>query len=268
MPYGGLRRSYQLYWPAGAATSGPLPLVVLLHGVDATPPMESKRTDVPLLAQQGLAIVAVPAGYQKSWNTGPSCCTDQANNAAPATQDDTGFVRAVVARVQARFAVDTSRVVAVGYSAGGRLAWRIACGSPAPFTAFLTYGAVPAVGCPSSGAPATVVIADGSIDGDGPFSGDPSASPPQLSLAQLAQLWRTRDGCGPGSSQTALAVGVTETTWSCPGGRFVRTVVYAGRRHDWPGSQGGNGVSPVPAGARGVDLAAQLLAGLAAQPRG
>jgi polyhydroxybutyrate depolymerase len=229
---GGRRRTYLVAVPSPRPT-GTVPVVVVLHGVDATPQLEEKRTDFP--AAVGPAILVYPAGYDESWNAG-GCC----GHAQRAGIDDVSFIDAVVHQVVAQHATASARqVYLVGYSNGGRMAWDLACRTPSVFAAVGVYGAVPAAPCPTRKAIPAIEVA-GVTDPEVAIGGSKAAPVlpdgyHELTVDALVARLRTADGCG-GKALVARRGRETTTTWAhCGTGEKVALATYRDQDHSWPG---------------------------------
>lgn len=246
--FAGLNRSYRLVTPA--ATRGPLPLLVVLHGASASALQEMQRTGVGGLAG-GQAVLAGPESVGPAWNTGAGCC----GVAVTDHVDDTGFVTAVIADAQRRAAVDPARIYLLGYSSGGKLAYNVACTDGGALAAIAVYGAGPQAGCPGAAA-LPFIVGYGDADPEEPLAGAPTdahgAHPP---VAQtLAQL-RTLNGCAPSSAAVRTVAPASITTWSaCRSGAPVTEVLWHGQDHRWPAAGPG-----LPAPASGASLIWPLL---------
>ncbi|HEY0530591.1 MAG TPA: dienelactone hydrolase family protein [Actinoplanes sp.] len=179
---GGLTRSYVVVRPAHP--SGPLPVLVELHGCCTTPWAELARSGF-VEATGGAAVLVYPAGYDERWNAG-ACCGNQG-------VDDVAFITAVIRRVSPR-----SPVYLVGYSNGGRMAYRLACERPELFAAVAVFGAVSAFPCPNP-SPVPILIAAGTDD---PELTVPAAGIPHMvggllepSVTGQAEIYAAANGC-------------------------------------------------------------------------
>jgi polyhydroxybutyrate depolymerase len=206
----GLTREYLVAEPVAART-GRLPVVVELHGCCTTPGYELQRSGFTNAAAHQ-AILVFPAAWVEIWNAG-ACCGNPA-------VDDVGFVAAVVKRVlAAEPRADPERVYLVGYSNGGRMAYRIACQAPKLFAAYAIFGAVSSYACQEP-TPVRILIAAGTKDPEllrmmlGPFM-----------ITRTAQeefdYWRGVDRC---DAATAI----------CASGKVVWLVRYINGDHIWP----------------------------------
>jgi polyhydroxybutyrate depolymerase len=234
---GGIARRYLLVRPAATSKTA-LPVVVVLHGRTATPEIEEQRTGLRTIA--GPAILVYPAGYQESWNAG-ACCA----GAHAAGVDDVAFLDAVVHRVlTSQHDAAAGRVFLVGFSNGGKMAFRLVCAEPKVFDAVAVVGAVPVSACPHLPA---VPFAELAFDSDPLLTLTP-AEPhkavngfSQASIEEEAAALRAANACRGNGGQQVLGT-LTVTRWTdCQTGKAVELGVYQGHTHIWPA---GDAVTP------------------------
>jgi polyhydroxybutyrate depolymerase len=213
---GGLTRSYVIVRPAHA--TGPLPVLVELHGCCTTPEAELARSGF-IPATGGAAILVYPAGHDERWNAG-YCC-------GSTSVDDVAFITAVIRQVSPR-----SPVFLAGYSNGGRLAYRLACERPELFAGVAVFGAVSAFPCPHQ-PPVPILIAAGTAD---PELTVPAAGIPHMvggylepSVTGEAQLYATANGC---TDSVPTAAGAKPT--NCASGDPAELLLFPGGDHAWP----------------------------------
>jgi polyhydroxybutyrate depolymerase len=169
---GGRERSYSLYVPEPRA---PRPaLVFVLHGSMGDGAQARRGTFYRFdeLADRDGFVVAYPDGFEGHWND----CRRAAPYSANLEQvDDVGFLRALVARLEAELAVDPRRVYATGISNGGQMAYRLALEAPdlvaaiAPVAAGLPDESN--LDCERRGEPVAALILNGTDDPMNPFDG-------------------------------------------------------------------------------------------------
>jgi polyhydroxybutyrate depolymerase len=227
---GGLGRRYLLVRPATTSKT-PLPVVVLLHGRIVTPEFEEQRTGLP--AVTGAAILVYPAGYQNSWNAGVCCA-----GAHDANVDDVGFLTDVVHQVLATQPdADRNRVFLIGFSNGGKMAFRLTCADPGLFDGVAVVAAVPVADCATPPAVPSLQVA---MRDDPLFTLTPDQPPKSVdgyversTEGEVAAL-RAANGCqGDGRSEVQGAL--TTTLWtSCRTGDAVELALYQGDVHQWP----------------------------------
>jgi polyhydroxybutyrate depolymerase len=237
LSFQGLSRSYYVVAPATHPAGEALPLVVVLHGRGVSPQVEKDRTGfVPLVARRQ-AVLVFPAGVGTSWNGGACCGPAQARGI-----DDIDFVNEVVSHVVADEPVDPRRVYLVGYSNGGRLAFRMACqGATGRFAAVAVVAAAPTAPCPPGPATSLLALVAGGDPNVVYGSGKPLVvngfTEPSLTAAMAS--WRERDGCpGTPAKEVRGTLTVLSAT-GCAAGTRVALGLYAHGGHPWPAGSSG-----------------------------
>ena len=223
-----LARAYVVVAPPRQTT--PLPLLVVLGGVDASVTLEMQRDELLPLVTQRQAVLVYPVGYGESWNVGVEGCCKQA---AAAGLDDAAFVAAVTRAVTQAEPIIPTQIHLVGFSNGGKLAFQIVCDQPTLFADLAIISAVPLAACTNrTQPPVSILIAVGLTDDDLPMTG--AAEPVTTVFPPALATWRQRNGCSAESSEQLLAP-ATITSWSsCSGGTVVVGITYAGQGHVWP----------------------------------
>jgi polyhydroxybutyrate depolymerase len=192
MRVGDMNRGWWLAVPQHSR-SGRLPLLVVLHGRDATPASETSRTDFVPYVADGRAIAVYPAGWEKSWNAG-RCC----GRAHAAGVDDRTFLRELIGRLTARADVDAAQVDLVGFSNGGKMAFDLVCTGVIRPHAVVVAEAVPTTDCSHAPAVPLAQIA-GERDPLVPYRTlDPSLTADGVPLVPVLtemQDWAARNGC-------------------------------------------------------------------------
>ena len=126
----GFRRSYLLHTPQGYDSTGPLPLIVALHGGFSTALDMEKETGFSEIADREKFFVAYPNGIGlfgrlQHWNA-YHCCGFSMRWGI----DDVQFVSMVIDRIRTQVKIDSSRIYIVGYSNGGMLGYLYAARNP------------------------------------------------------------------------------------------------------------------------------------------
>jgi polyhydroxybutyrate depolymerase len=195
---------------APAGQSGPLPLLVVLHGRRQTPWRAEATQQWDALAAAGRAVIAYGAGFAGSWNAG-MCC-------GPAERrklDDVGYVLRVLRLEQSRHRIDPHRIFLVGFSNGGMLAYRFACVHADVISAVAIVGGAVEVPVCRPSRPLDVLDIEGDRDLTVPFGGSrysPVAGAPTRSIPDSLRPW--------------LAIRRA--------GEVVRLVRLPGVGHEWP----------------------------------
>ncbi len=138
MKVGNLTRSWEVIAPTAKLPKS-APIVVVLSGIAATTSDEITRDRlVPYVDTDKLELV-YPVSYQASWNA-IGCC----GAAASTNVNDVAFLEALVPKVDPGH---TRPIYFVGYSNGGRMAYRLECTDPSLFNGMVAVKADPMPGC-------------------------------------------------------------------------------------------------------------------------
>ena len=247
---GGEQRTYRLHVPPRHPRSvlgftEPYAVVVVLHGSGADGGDAERQSGMDSVADANGWLAVYPdavsnaLGFGSDWNAG-TCCGIAARDSV----NDAAFVISVIDAIAARLSVDRHRIYVAGFSAGGRLAYHLACQAAIHFAAVAVIsGSVTDSRCRPA-VPVPIVAFHGTDDDELSYS-EPSATPvpapvPGTSgLPPTVQLWASLDGC--------RALRATRTTAHTTRFAFRRcradVVLYSvqGGGHGWPGSTDGPG---------------------------
>jgi len=227
MKIGSLTRQWVQLTASGTLPAAD-PIIVVLSGINATTKQEIGRDHLTSYVQAGQAELVYPVGYEKSWNAG-GCC----GKAAKADVNDVAFIEALVASVDPGHGHPLDLV---GYSNGGRLAYRIACTDPSLVNQFAVVKAMPQPGCEPA-KPVSLLQVDSTDDKQVPYQpGDKGKESPPATV-QVARL-ESADGCT--TQTTTQARGILHlTTWpDCADGTRLAFAVYHGGGHSFPQASG------------------------------
>jgi polyhydroxybutyrate depolymerase len=223
-------RSYLMIRPPSSAP-GVLPVIMVLHGRLMTPADIERITRlIPLV---GRAIYVYPAGYGRSWNAGGCCSIAHA-----ARIDDVAFLEQVLHQVLTTQPAATSRrVYLMGFSNGGRMAYRMACQDPGVFAGVAAVEAVPVYRCQSLDPVPLVIVAQTAdplltVAGHGPRKTMDGYLEPTVGATVTA--WRAMDACGSGAVVRHVGLATVTRYQGCLGQGRVEYDLYRGNRHAWP----------------------------------
>lgn len=242
--HGGLKRTLRLYVPQGH--SGPLPVVLLLHGGGGTGGgMEwLTRRGFNRIADRDGAIVVYPDGIDKGWNDGRS----EHRSASDAAVDDVGFLSALPQTIAAVHPIDATRVYVSGISNGGMMSYRLACdaaallAAAAPVAANMSVDLAPRCQ-PSRSVP--VLIMNGTDDPIMPWKGGTirvlwMARGTVLSAEESFARWLALDRCAAPEPLPLLTPDPADGTSAAPRAARcgatgeVRLYEIRGGGHSWP----------------------------------
>jgi polyhydroxybutyrate depolymerase len=118
----GIDRSYELHVPPGYNGKDAVPLVVVLHGSNASGMVMRIYTGFNELADRKNFIVVYPDSVGPYWNDGR---VDMSSVSFKANIDDVGFISNLIDHIASNYRVDTKRVYLAGFSNGGMMALRL-----------------------------------------------------------------------------------------------------------------------------------------------
>ena len=227
----GTDRTYRLYTPPDSEDAGAVPLVVALHGSGNTAESLVDSSELDAAADAGGFIVAYPQAVGISWNAGFCCTTGRGDAAA-----DIRFLDQLVADVVASRRVDESRIYAVGFSAGGIMAYRLACDLAGRFAGVGAIAATMMLDDCRPARPISVIAIHVTADDVVPFAGGRihgGATKPAPPAPAVAERWAALDAC-PDARPAEVRGPVSITTWNgCAAGTNVRLVTVEGGGHNW-----------------------------------
>jgi polyhydroxybutyrate depolymerase len=265
----GLERSYLVYAPASLPATGPVPVVLYLHGGIGSGEQLAGTAHVREHAEQDGYLAVLPDGTTnadgrfRTWNGGRCCGPAAANDV-----DDVAFLAEVLDEVAEQWDVDPDRVFAAGHSNGAIMANRLACELPDRVAAIGVVAGSLEVGCEDA-TPTSVLYVHGDADTNHPLGGgegeDSVAGVDFTSVADSLDVWVEVDGCDPVPEEERAAE-ITTSRWSgCDDGTAVELQVIHGAPHAWPGGERTSGLASEPSGA--LDATAAVWAFFEQHPR-
>jgi polyhydroxybutyrate depolymerase len=193
-----VQRTYSIFVPSSLARQAPL--VLVLHGGSGGSGERIRGfvgLELEALAEAGGFLVAYPDGLDGNWN---DCRAGASYTAKERNIDDPGFLGALIRRLADRFAVDTRRVYAIGYSNGGHLAYRMALEAPELIAGIAVFGAnlpaVDGIDCVQTSGPISVMTVNGTADAINPFAGGEVSLPDGTRLGRVRSAAATLDYFG------------------------------------------------------------------------
>ena len=226
-----LLRDYRVFRPATLDASKPLPVVIFLHGYPFDAAGTASGTQFDAQASAGGFLSIFPDGCSMDWDP---------QHGSP----DVDFISHLIDRLGSEYSIDKSRVYLVGISAGGFMAYRLACDLANRIAAVASVAAGMWWDDCQPARPIPILEMHGTSDANVPYDGGPStyhghSLPPVMTMIQR---WVAYDGC-TGGPVPSLA-GITKSSlWNrCNGGSVVRLDTVIGGNHTWFGSN----YDPVP----------------------
>jgi len=250
LTHDGRRRGYRLYVPESVST-GPAPLVFVLHGSRGTGELIARITRFDATADRAGCIACYPDGYERHWNDGRNVV---AHSAHELNVDDVGFVLKLIEIISDQHEIDRDRVYIAGASNGAMMTYRMLFEAPGIFAA------VAGVMCPlhvpyahedKPDHPEPVLMIHGTADPIVPYEGGYIGEDEEwkgklgevLSVRDAVDYWVRVNDCNalpeeerivPESKDNPMAV--WRETYSGPAAEVVLYTVQGGG-HTWPGGQ-------------------------------
>jgi polyhydroxybutyrate depolymerase len=226
--------SYHLALPEGWDGESALPAVVFFHGHRSSGLSVMRGAVREVFGGAGYAVIAPngqirPGADYRYWPARPM---------VDAARDDVAFTEAVVLDVARRIPLDRGRILISGFSAGGSMAWMVACYRGDLFAGYVSVAGalrrpVPAGDCP--GGPARMLHIHGYADSQVPLEGRAIGDWHQGDVfASLARM-RATNGC----RSNPEAIEVEDPFWcrvwaGCSSAADVRFCLHDGG-HGLPG---------------------------------
>jgi polyhydroxybutyrate depolymerase len=209
MKVGSVTRQYVVVAPT-ATLSKSAPIVVVLGGANSTTSNEISRDQFLPGVTGDKDELVYPVEIDKSWNA-IGCC----DGAAAANVNDVGFIEALVPQIDPGYA---RPIYVVGYSNGGRLAYRLACTDPTLFDGMVALKADPMPGCVVT-KPENILVFSSVNDTYVPYEPGEKGYESPAATVQIATL-QTDLKCS--SKPTVVKQGtMTLSTWSCAAGKTL-----------------------------------------------
>jgi polyhydroxybutyrate depolymerase len=222
----GLARSSVVHVPPSSARRR-LPLVLALHGAGGSGAWMEASSGLSRLADRMGFIVAYPSatGTPARWNIAG------ASGQAP---DDVAFVHDLLAALESRTCVDSTRVFATGVSNGGGMVARLGCELSDRLRAIAPvaggYSTLPAC---RPVRPVSVLEIHGTSDHVVPYAGRGRGHAGDV--LRFVRGWAKRDRCPRNAARSAPARTVRRLVWApCEQGRVVEHLRVIGGEHEWP----------------------------------
>lgn len=215
---GGLQRTYNVLTPSDPVSHS-LPVVVFLHGINATIQVEETRDGLEPYVLAGQAILVYPVAEDEVWDTGPDDPTPDV--------DDVAFLTTVLQQAAQLPDADPQRIYVAGFSHGGKMAWELACDVPQLFSGLVIIAATPVTPCGNAQPTMSLLQMAGTDDDQVPYS----------DVTPEVAAWAQGDGCSATPTSNDASPQITTYT-GCSAGTTVVLASYQGEGHVWPGGGG------------------------------
>jgi len=172
--------------------SGPLPVVVLLHGYSISGTVQDAYFRTTRRARDNGFALVLPDGTiddtgNRFWNALPEWM------GRTYALDDVAYILGLVDELAGVIDVDPARIYLVGHSNGAFMAHRIACDAADRITAFVSLagsGYLDPADCVAS-VPVSLLSVHGDADDTIPYAGTTGYP----GVVEITERWAARDGC-------------------------------------------------------------------------
>ena len=224
----GLTRNHITYVPTSYVPGTTVPLVFVMHGFTQSAEAIMNVTGFNALAEDQGFIVAYPNGVNNGWNTSSPF-------PGGSTADDVGYIGALRDTLVAQFSIDTTRIYATGFSAGGYMSHKLGCESPKCFAAIASVSGTinngDVAGCMPQHTPGVLQI-HGTSDFIVSYNGSVFSG---LGVQAVLDLWTGNLDCATPPVVTPYSSSVELQLYEpCNGGSIVAHYKIDGGGHTWP----------------------------------
>ena len=198
-------RPFRLHVPTSYVSGTRAPLVVLLHGFQASGAIQERYFRLTAESERRGFLYAMPDGTanregKRFWNATGACCDFYGSGV-----DDSTYLRRLLDTVRSSYSVDPRRVYLIGHSNGGFMAYRMACEHATEITAIVSLAGAAtrdASRCVPR-RPVSVLQIHGTNDRTISFDGGGRANRAYPSVATTLATWRRLNGCAGRADRSA-----------------------------------------------------------------
>lgn len=233
---GGRVRAYRIVVPASYSGQEPAPLVFNLHATSDTPAAQAALSGAARIHPLG-AIIVEPTG---SVSVGEGFGWNVPNN--PDGADEVRFLEDVLGAVSAEMCIDETRVYAMGWSGGARMASELACMRPHRVAAIAAIGGLRRPegddGVCAEGPAVSVIAFHGQRDGVNPYVvGDAAPSPRwTYGVDEALRRWSLALHCAAPAAEQVTASIERIAFQRCRNGAELVLYRSGPMGHTWPGT--------------------------------
>ena len=179
-------RTYRIAMPEGHDGKTPVGAIVFSHGFRGTAAGLMRNGNMRrMISDMGLAFIALKS-KGAGWNLPKSPRNFDSDGSA-----EFAYVDAVIADAAKRHPIDTDRLMATGFSAGGMMTWNLACARSELFAGFAPISGTFWLEAPQtcSGPAASIVHIHGDNDPTVPLNGRAIASTHQGKVSEALSMY-------------------------------------------------------------------------------
>ncbi len=179
-------RTYRIAMPDGHDGAEPVGAIVFSHGYRGTARGLMRNGNLRrMISDMNLALIALKS-KEDDW-----VLPNSPRHMDSDGSEEFSYVDAVLNHASDNFAIDTDRLMATGFSAGGMMTWNLACARPDSFAGFApisgTFWLKPPQSC--AGPVANVIHIHGDADRTVPLSGRPILETHQGDVFEALEMY-------------------------------------------------------------------------------
>lgn len=240
----GRDREYLLHVPPGYDRNKPMPLVVVLHGVNENDKDIATLSKMSQKADKEGFIVAYP-NATKWLGTNSWQAWDTQNGILPpgTSSNDVGFVGKMIDSISNQMGVDKNRIYVTGFSNGGMLAHRIATDLSDKVAAVAIVGGAMSGYETKPKSPVSIMTLNGTEDCIVPITGLESCEklhkigvPKFQPGAYTFDFWAKANGATTSTTNESSSRLIVQRAVNPNTDAEVVSYMLVGGKHDWPGS--------------------------------
>lgn len=237
----GIERTFIHFTPEQYTGEEPRPLVFLLHGFTQNADAIMNYSAFNAVAEEQNVILVYPNGLDNAWNTNPG-------SPGGSTADDVGFLSQLIDLISSEQNIDSRRVYACGFSAGGFMSYILACELQDQLAAVAsvagTYSREALDNCtPDRAFPIL------HIHGTDDIIVPPAGGFGTASVNETLDFWVGQNGCQSQPQLTEWPDEANDGTLieqydflSCQAGTEIQYLRVIGGGHTWPDAEGQSGL--------------------------
>jgi polyhydroxybutyrate depolymerase len=242
MTFDSYERTYLLHLPTSYTGEEVLPMIIAMHGGFGSADNLQNQSKLSEKADTENFIVVYPEGVKggvldiRTWNAG-WCCGYASNS----NIDDVGFIDAMLDTLIQKYAIDTTRIYAIGMSNGGFMAYRLACELSNRIAAIAPVSASMAMTDCYPSRPVPIIHFHSFLDSNVPYKGgvgDGVSNHYNPPLDSVLNAWATMDNCVVQNDTIMSNSEYTHVAWSggnC--GSEIQLYITEDGGHSWPGGR-------------------------------
>ncbi len=193
-------RFYRIAMPDGHDGTTPVGALVWSHGYRGSANGVMRNGSLRrMVSDAGLALIAAQ-GVNGTWDLPYGPRTFNSTGAS-----EFAYFDAVLGNASNRFAIDRTRIIASGFSAGGMMVWNLACSHPENYAGFVpmsgTFWLKPPVSC--SAPVSSIVHIHGDADSTVPLTGRTIGETKQGEVADALDMYAKFGAFGQAKASTA-----------------------------------------------------------------